>query len=357
MANWLEPFTAGYHFARVSRETGYEVGNVEGIKDGGSITRNVDTASYESGSFSYVGPLDLGNDLVRPYLDATFEDGTRESVPLGTFVVSLPSSDVSGAYSEGKADMYGRLYEVASARFTEPLRIAKGSNAVDVARMVLEDAGLEVIADESGYTLSQDWAVGLGSSDEDNDTMLGAVNELLGLAGFSSARTDEYGRVLLRKYYSPSERQPSYEFVEGRNARFLRQVTNERDLSDVANVVLAVYSNQDSTVIGSARDDDPDSPTSTVSLGWERSAKYRYNDLVSQDEADAKARELLANQRSVIRRVTIQHVYVPTLRAGDIAGLEYPSAGISGGFTVRTQNVTLGGAAKTKTELKRTERW
>ena len=125
----------------------------------------------------------------------------------------------------------------------------------------------------------------------------------------------------------------------------------------MANVVIAVYSNQDSTVIGSARDDDPDSPTSTVNLGFERSAKYRYNDLVSQDEADAKARELLANQRSVIRRVTIQHVYAPSLRAGDIAGLEYPSAGISGAFTVRTQSVTLGGAAKTKTELKRTERW
>ena len=137
MADWSKPFTAAYHFARVSRETGYEVGNVEGIKDGGTITRNVDTTSYESGSFSYVGPLDIGNDLVRPYLDATFEDGTRESVPLGTFVVSLPSSDVSGAYSEGKADMYGRLYEVASARFTEPLRIAKGSNAVDVSRMIL----------------------------------------------------------------------------------------------------------------------------------------------------------------------------------------------------------------------------
>ena len=197
MADWSKPFTSGYHFARVSRETGYEVGNVDGIKDGGSITRNVDTSSYESGSFSYVGPLDIGNDLVRPYLDATFDDGSTESVPLGTFVVSMPSSDVSGAYSEGKADMYGRLYEVASARFTEPLRIAKGSNAVDVARMILEDAGLEVIADESGYTLSQDWAVGHGSSNNDNDTMLGAVNELLGLAGFSSAKTDEYGRVLL----------------------------------------------------------------------------------------------------------------------------------------------------------------
>ena len=98
-------------------------------------------------------------------------------------------------------------------------------------------------------------------------------------------------------------------------------------------------------------------PRVAVSLGWERSAKYRYNDLVTQDEADAKARELLANQRSVIRRVTIQNVYVPSLRAGDIAGLEYTSAGISGSFTVRTQSVTLGGAAKTKTELKRTERW
>ena len=73
-------------------------------------------------------------------------------------------------------------------------------------------------------------------SDKDKDkgsTKLDAVNDLLDLAGYSSARTDEYGRVILEKYVEPGKRQPKWTFQEGANATFLTTMTDERDLREV----------------------------------------------------------------------------------------------------------------------------
>ncbi len=355
--DWSRPFEATYRMVRVSRKTGLELGALDNVIEGGSITRNVDASAYESGTVDFVGSLDLGSDLLRVYLDADFFGGGEASVALGTFSVSVPQRTVNGAFAEGSADLSGRLAELADARPTAPVTIAAGADAVAEAARLLAKSGATVLQSQaSGYRLAQAWSFGVGTGEDSTDTYLGAANALLDLAGWGSARTDAYGRVVLAPYRAPQDRAPAWSFAEGASARFLAEATDERDLSDVANVVLAVYSNQDETVVGVARDTSETSPTSIANLGWERAAKYEYNDVVSQAEATAKAKELLDNQRNVIRRVKLSHVYAP-VTAGDAVDVDYASAGISGRFAVRTQTLDLGAGCLTQAELKRTERW
>jgi hypothetical protein len=354
--SWDRSYTSSYRLMRVDRETGYEVSAIPNVVNGGSINRNIDTATYESGKLSVVGTVDVGRDLVRLYHDAVLRDGSTMTEAIGTFLPNVPSKDIHGATSESELELDGRLTELAEDEFERPVTIPAGSYAVEEARAIAIGAGLEVVADESDWQLSSDWVVGMGGGADEPTDKLGVINKLLGLAGFSSARTDPFGRVLMQRYRDPSSASPEYVFSEGPDARFLTEATEERDKSGVCNVVIVVYSTQDEETRGVAYDDDPRSPYSTVSTGRRKVKRYEYQDGATQAQADAKAEELLKTQQSVIHRVNLQHVFRPDVTCGTVVGCEWPSQGISGSFAVRTQSLALGAGCLTKSELRRFER-
>ena len=351
MDDWSEPFRADFRYMRVDRRTGNETAALGGFGSGGSIERNSDTETKESGSASYVGTLDVGADLVRVYMDATgLVSGDKRTVALGTFLPEVTSRDVDGPLSTSTVNLYGRLKELVDDGFEHPVTIAKGADPVAAAVEMAEGAGLTVLADTTGYRLSSAWTFGMGGSDDEGATKLSAINALLDVAGFASASTDAMGRVVMERYHEPTARQPTWGFTEGPSARFSRSATDERDASDVANVVKAVYTTSERTVIGSAEDTDPASPYSTVSLGRRIVKTYEYQDEVTQTEADAKAAELLRTQMSVVRRVTVEHVYCPAT-IGDVVDVEYPTGGIAGRFAVRKQQISLTAGCPVKSEV------
>ena len=337
--DWAEPFRSEYRYMRVSRATGAETARLDGFLEGGAIERNADAQVKESGAVTHAGPFDIGADLVRVYLDAEgMFTGWRASVPLGTFMPSVTSREVDGAVSTCKVDLTGRLGELAQDQFEHPISVPSGSDPVGEAVEIARGAGLEVIADDSTYRLSSTWTFGVDA--QDGETKLDAVNDLLDIAGFSSATTDPMGRVVMRRYVPPADRAPVHAFVEGRDARFLRAMTDERDTSSVANVVVAVFGDQDGTVTGVAVDSDPDSPFSTVSVGRRIVARYEYGDKVGEERADAKAAELLRENQSVIRRVTFTHTYAP-ISIGDVVTMDYATGGVRETLAVRTQAIKL----------------
>lgn len=356
MADWLVPFTATYRFMRVSRSTGYEVEQLEGIRSG-TLQVNQDTATFESATLGTARYFDLGADLVRCYLDAAWEDGSEESVCLGTWLATIPGRSVDGNTETCTAYCDGRLQELQDDSFSAPIAVDAGENIVLTAAAIAQQAGLTVVYTPSDAVLGITWTFGLSSdSDEDGGSKLDAVNSLLSLAGYSSAYTDAMGRIVMAPYVDPDRLTPVWTFSEGINATFLSQVTEERDSREVANVVLAIYESDDQTTIGEASDNDPMSPYSTVSLGRRKVAKYTYNSTATQAEADAKAADLLKTQQSTIRRVKLQHVHCPA-RVGDVVEVKWPSAGISGTYVVRTQSVSVGSAGcLTTSELRAFER-
>lgn len=363
MTDWSLPFAVTYRFMRVSRTDGLETAKLSGFLTGGSITRNIDTDTYDSATVDYVGKLDIGSDLIRIYADITFIDGSSASEPLGTFLPTVTSYDLHGSQSRCTVNLDSRLLELSEDSFDSPQTLQAGENAISFARQIIEDAGLTCLADESDYTLSTTWTFGLSenssSSGEggsgEGGSLLQAVNSLCELAGFSSAYTDPYGNICLEKYVEPANRGVLHSFIEGENARFLSEITQERDTSEVANVIYTIYETEDSTIIGEAVDDDPNSEFSTVTLGRRRVAKYSYNDETTQAAADAKALELLTTNQSVINRVTIEHTYVP-VTCNNAVRFEYLTAGITGDFTIRTQTINLDAGILTKSELRSFER-
>lgn len=374
MADWTQPFEASYTWWRVDRAsytyrtpdyvgdlyaTGIEVEQVTNITKA-TLQLNDSTETFETGRAHCVGPLDVGNDLVRCHLVARFDDGTVEDVPLGTYDVSVPSRDVHGSYEECSAILDGRLMELQQDAFEEPMVVPKGDNAFADAAIWVRERGLTFSDDDPtvtvGHAATTTYTFGLGADGYDGGSVLSAYNDVMSdVEKLRAAFTDPYGRVMLRNPID-YDGTPVWSFVEGENARFLKDAVDERDTSKVCNVVICVYEADDATTVGTAEDTDPSSPWSIANYGRRKVAVYTYQDSATQAEADAKAAELLDRNRSIVRRVTISHVYCPA-RVGDIVEVSYPSAGIYGKFAIRTQTVEVGSAGcMTVSELRRFER-
>lgn len=333
--DWTKPHSATYRLMLVDRATGGESPAGDVLVEGGSITRDDGTTTKESASVNIVGYFDPDPMLVRLYADVV-QGGEVYPTALGTYVANVDSSSFDGATSTLSVSLDGRLSELASDGFEAPFTVEAGTPPVAYAAHIAQDAGFTVLADESTFALSQVRSYGL---DEDQ-SKLDVINDLLDLAGFSAAHTDEMGNLLFTKYVEPSKRPIAATYDASDGSTMHQDVTDEADGSEVANVVVAVYSTQDDTVIGTAVDDDPTSRWSTVSRGRRIVKRYRYSELVSQSEADAKAAELLATAQSVVRHVTFSAAYRP-VRLADAVYVDRPDAGVTGAFAVRSETITL----------------
>lgn len=366
MADWTEPFEASYTWWRVPRSSydgfygaGNETDRIPNIVRA-TLQLNSSTETFETGSAQCVGMLDVGSDLVRCHMEATWEDGTVEDVVLGTYNVSIPSRDVRGSYAECEAVLDGRLIELQQDAFEEPVVVPKGDNVFAHSSAWVLDRGLTFGDDDPSVVLdvaaNATYTFGLGADGEDGGTVLSAFNGIMSdVDGLRSSSTDPYGRVMLRNPVDYGSA-PVWTFAEGANATFLSEATDERDTSKVCNVVACVYEDGESTVVGTAEDTDSESPWSIANYGRRKVAVYTYQGGATQAQADAKAAKLLEENRSIVRRVTIKHTYCPA-RVGDVVEVSYPSAGIYGKFAIRTQAIEVGsGGCMTTSELRRFER-
>lgn len=344
-------FFTSFRIMLVDRANGNELNQLTGVVAGGSVERNQDTAVGEQATLDYVGEIgDFTNNLLRIYATLTYEDQTSEDICLGTFLPDGPKRNVDGCENVTTSlTCYGRLRELSDDQFANPVSLAAGSDPLEAAENICTQAGLEVAAYEhSDLRLSSTWTFGLGHGDsQSSSSKLDAVNSLLDLAGYQAARTDVNGRVVFKPYTPPKDRVTAWTFIEGDSARFLRGMTDDRDWFNVANQVIAIYSNQSDEYVGIAIDDDPDSQFSTVNRGRIISRTETYSDIPSnlsnseiQALADKKAAQLLANELAVTRTITFTHIYAP-ISIGDRVRLDYPSGKISEDLTVRTQKITL----------------
>lgn len=354
-----------YRFAVVSRSSGMEIDPDVPVVHGGTITRNDDTRIKESAEVELLDPYDFGPNFLRVFLDAEWSDGVTVEVPLGTFIPVVPSRSVSNGRSRHSVKLYGRLQELLDDSFSSPVTIPSGTNAVEYAASVCRGVGLEVIADSSDYKTTNVRMYGVGADQNNSEvgtTKLDCVNDLLSLANFRAAMTDEMGRVLLKRYRDPADMPISWSFEEGPNAKFVGEFEEERDYTSAANHVIVRYGSLgDGTgkvVVGEAWDTDPDSDLSTVSRGRTITTAYTYQDLPegSTDAemsayANARAATLLKTAQSIIRRETFTHTYVP-VGINQAINIDFPTGGVSGRFQVRTQTLSLVGGCPIQCEAR-----
>lgn len=320
--NWMrEGRLDRFRYVRVSWPDMAELGEMGNVT-GATVTENSLAELKTSGSLEYVGPLDLGDDLVRIYSDSEL-DGEQETVCHATLFATTPQTDWSGAVRSGKADMYSVLWVLQQNRISETFTAEEGTNAVALAKSLAEGYGnnLTVVATAS------DACVNAAHTWDSGTTHLEIVNWLLSFAGYESAGVDAYGNVRMVPYEEPSGKAAAALFSDTQDSVSEPGFAHELDVYEVPNKVTVICSNANSDPMAAdAWNNDPESPYSTVVRNKVLSRVERVSDIADRAALEAKAKEILLSGMSVVETVEICHSYQP-FKVGDAVMVDYSRAG------------------------------
>ena len=317
-----------------------------------SITR--DSTLETLGSASITIAESLGECYIRIYL-ITIQNGIREKHSLGTFLVQSPSYSFDGKIKNVTLDAYTPLLELKENPTPLGYSVLKDENILDTAyRIVREQVRAPVIKPQKDEVLNTNFVANL------NDTWITFVRDLVANADHSLA-LDDMGRIFFSPNQDTMSLQPIWTFDDSNSSILYPELSVDRDLYGIPNVVEVIYSNGTEYYYGKAINDDPSSPISTVNRGRQITHRESNPSLLgnpSQDRVQEYAENLLKEMSSLEYTVTYTHGYCP-VRIGDCVRLNYTRAGLKGiKAKVISQNINCeSGCPVTEKAVFTTELW
>lgn len=321
MADWLSSMQQTFEYYIVDPKTWKDIELIDTVK---SSTIQRDSEAETLGSATIDMTESVGESYIRIYL-ITIQNGLRERHPLGTFLVQTPSLNFNGRLQNISVDAYTPLIELKESPPPLGYSILKNSNVMDFAyRLARERARAPVVKTECNTLL------GMNFTASTDDTWLTFLSDLIANAKYNFA-LDEMGRILLSPYQDTASLQPVWTYNDDNSSILYPEISVDRDLYGIPNVVEVIHSNGAGYYFVIAVNDDPNSVTSTVSRGREIIHRVNNPDLVGKPtESQVKdyANQLLRELSVLEYTVTYTHGYCP-VRLGDCVRLNYARAGIT----------------------------
>ena len=321
MPDWTSSMQQTFEYYIVDPKSWKDTKLLDNVKSC-SITRDADAETLGSASFDIADSV--GECYIRAYL-ITIQNGVKEKHPLGTFLVQTPSSSFDGKMRDVTMDAYTPLLELKENRPPLGYSVLKGSNIMDIAyRLTRESARAPVAEAGSDSKLFFDFVA------DPNDTWLSFLTDLISNAKYTFD-LDELGRILFSPKQDTASLQPVWTFDDGNSSILYPDMSMDHDLYGIPNIVEVIYSSGTGNYYAKVVNDDPNSPTSTVSRG--REIVYRVTDpnMVgdpTQNQIQEYAERLLRELSSLEYTVTYTHGYCP-VRVGDCVRLNYERAGFT----------------------------
>jgi len=308
--------------------------------DGGSLTWTANQAIKGRGSLSWtrVEDIDWLTTLVRPVVTVRPLDGSGElSWPLGLWVPSIPTLAYGSAATTGGIDLLSREAILSESLILAGYTVAEGANVIDAIRTIIADAGQPASAltdSDATLTSSMTWEAGT--------SRLQIINDLLDAIGYFSMWTDGAGQFRAEPYIAAGARAMAWEFTDDAERIYTPGWSQTRDLYGVPNTAVSLpeQSGEDAGFVGTAINDDPASPFSTVRRGRQIGLVADTNAAVSQEVADMQAARALAAATNATAVSTIEHALIP-LAHNDAVLFASLTAGISARHVVTATTVNL----------------
>lgn len=322
MPDWSKSMTQTYEYYIVDPATWGNIRKIDSITSC-SIDRDSETDTLGSATIDTTELI--GECYIRPYL-VTIQNGIKESHPLGTFLVQSPSSTFDGRIQTGTIDAYTPLIELKENIPPLGYSLLKGDNIMSNAyRITNENARVPVVETTSEEVLTFDFVANT------DDTWMSFLSDLIYNAKYEYA-LDELGRILFSPRQEIASLQPVWDYTDDDNSILYPEITTDRDLYGIPNVVEVIYSDNDDYYYARVVNDDSNSPVSTISRG--REIVYRDSNPSISGEPNERMIKEYAEQRlkelsTIEFKVTYSHGYCP-VRLGDCVRLNIKKAGLDG---------------------------
>lgn len=321
MPDWTKSMEQSYEYYIVDPGTWRDAKPLRSVKSC-SISRDSTTDTLGSASLDLTETI--GECYVRAYL-VTIQNGIKERHPLGTFLFQSPGLNFNGKVSSYTVDGYTPLIELKENPPPIGYSILKNDNIMDVAYQIIrENARAPVVKTNSTETLYYDFVANT------SDTWLSFTNDLIVNAKYSLG-LDELSRIIFLPNQNIASLQPVWTYDDGNSSILYPEISLDRDLYDIPNVVEVIYSNGKDSYYHRVVNDNENSPVSTINRG--REIKKVITDPEVMGEPTGKmlleyAEQQLEALSTVECTISYTHGYCP-VRIGDCVRLNYSRAGLT----------------------------
>ena len=351
MPDWTKTMQQTFEYYIVDPGTWRDIRKINTVISS-SITR--DSTLETLGSANITISESIGECYIRIYL-ITIQNGIREKHSLGTFLVQSPSFSFDGKIKNVTLDAYTPLLELKENPTPLGYSVLKDENILDTAyRIVREQVRAPVVKPQKDEALNSNFVANI------NDTWITFIRDLIANADYS-LDLDEMGRIFFSPKQDTMSLQPIWTYNDSNSSILYPELSVDRDLYGIPNVVEVIYSNGNEYYYGKAVNDDPSSPISTVNRGRQITHRESNPSLLgspNQARIQEYAENLLKELSSLEYTVTYTHGYCP-VRIGDCVRLNYSRAGINGiKAKVISQNINCeSGCPVTEKAVFTTELW
>lgn len=282
-------------------------GYLDGVS-GGELSWNANADLPGGGHISLEDTgqgINVSKDRIRIWWEVTGE----EPWPLGVYVISAPSTQYHESGSGREITLIDKLAVVRDDVLVTTLQVPAGSNVVQAVVQQIQATGETKIASTSSET-----ALSNSMTWEPGTSRLKVINDLLSVAGYWALWTDNRGQFRVEPYIAPADRAVVYEFKEGKASIHSADWEYELALWEATNTVVMISQADDDGTTWSAYavDDNPDSPTSTISMGRVLNPIVEENvEAASQLDLQQQANRKLLSNSNVVGKLSVSHAPVP----------------------------------------------
>lgn len=300
---------------------------------GGSISRK-DSDLMESAEVDCVN-FENKEQWVRLWMD-TKQSGESSHNALFTGLACSPTEDIDGYRSTHTVQIYSVLKPCEDVLLPRGWYAAAGVSGALIIRDLLSVSPAPVIIDGEAPALAQAIIA------EDTESRLTMAHKVLDTIGWRF-RISGMGEI----HICPKASEVSARFDTLENDSIEPKLSKKFDWFACPNVFRAVSDDLSATV----RDDDPDSPLSTVSRGREIWKEETDCDLAEGESVADYAIRRLREEQMVETSVSYDRRYHPDVLVSDWVYLNYPRQGIVGTFQVKNQSIELGAGCPTSEDV------
>jgi len=333
---WKDGFTGSYYITLVDTYSWRDVGRMEITS--GTIERTP-ADLMESADLTMRQLPGNGEAWIRIWLDAD-QNGVIH-VPLFTGLTSAPIRDINGRRELFKVECYSVLKPLDDILLDRGYYIPAEVTAPKAAERLLKAGPAPVVVDDSVTMPKLTESIVA----EEGETKLTLAQKIINVIGWR-IRIDGRGVI----HIEPRPESIAARFDSNMNDVIELDLTDEYDWFACPNILRVISDD----LMSIARDDDPESPLSTVSRGREIWAEETSPALGTNESLSAYAMRRLKELQGPARTVTYTRRFDPDIAVGDMVRFNHPEINIDDTFEVISQTLTLSHGCRTEEEAVRT---
>jgi hypothetical protein len=335
----------------VLSKTGLSKGFLDCVAEGGKVTyayladikRTCSFNITEVGNFNIIDFLSdrvkIYCDIYDPYLDIKY------AYSLGVFVLTSGSRTANEGVVTREVQGFDLTQVLKNMKHLSVYTVAVDSDPIAIVQSLLTIAAVpHDITPNSNADVSEDTAdlVKAERSFDPGSEYLDTINAMLDMVNYGSLYFDENGVARAKPYVAPSDRLADVSYITDDESIIGEGASVSQDISNIPNIVQVVVSQPDRpALIGIARNDNPDSITSTVNVGEKVQSVTDAQDVTTQAQAANKAYSILADASQIFETVEFNTAIVPVHGENSIINITHTDLGISDNYSETNWSITL----------------